>query len=365
MAKSRSLNFIFGGNATKFHKTLGGVTRGVGKAAKATVAAGAAAAAASAAIWAKALKGAADYADQVGKTAKKTGLSTDELQRLTFAANLSGAELGNLSKSVLRMHRTVGDLEDGTKEAKDAFGAIGIGIKDLEGLSPDEKFNKISEAIAGVADAGKRADLAQTIFGRGGAELLPMLEGGAEGFRNLKKERESLGPLMTPEQIASAEGFNDSLSRMKESAKANLFQGLATAFPELTDIINNFAANNGFEKLTPAIQAFGAAMVDIVGKIAEFAQNEELVAGMVTLFESIAEVATVAAEAIAFLIEKFAAAQKFLGDTAETLTGDLLGPGRQLLNFDSAPGEKATIGDKVLQGIFSVLTDRLPEANPA
>ena len=362
MSKTRSLNFVFGGNATQFHKTLGTVKAGVGKAAKATVAAGAAAAAASAAIWAKALLGAADYADQVGKTAKKTGLSTDELQRLTFAANLSGAELGNLSKSVLRMHRVVGDLEEGTKEAKDAFAAIGIGIKDLEGLSPDEKFNKISEAIAGVADAGKRADLAQTIFGRGGAELLPMLEGGAEGFRKLKQEREALGPLMTPEQIASAEGFNDSLARLKESAKANIFQGLATAFPELTDMINEFAENNGFEKLTPAIQAFGAAMVDIVGHLVGFAQNEDLVAGMVTLFESVAEVAKHTADAIAFLIEKFSQVQKFLGDTAEGLTGDLLDPGRSLLNFDVAPGEKQGIGDKVLQGIFQVLTDRLPEA---
>jgi len=364
MAKSRALNFIFGGDATKFHKTLGTVRDGVGKAGKAVVAAGAAAAAASAAVWAKALTGAANYADEVGKTAKRTGLSTDELQRLAFAANLSDANLGNLSKSVLRMHRTLGDLEEGTKEAKDAFGALGLQAKDFEGLSPDEKFNKIAEAIADVSDAGKRADLAQTIFGKGGAELLPMLESGAEGFRNLKKERESLGPLMTPEQIASAEQFNDSISRLKESAQANIFQGLATAFPELTDIINNFAANNGFEKMTPALQAFSGAMVDIIGKVAELAQDEEMMAGMVTLFESIAEVAKTAADAVAFLVEKFAAAQKFLGNAAETLTGDALDPGRSLLNFDAAPGEKVTIGDKVLKGIFDVLSSRLPEANP-
>lgn len=320
---SRTLGFKFGGDATGFHKALGSVRKGVGQASKAVVAAGAAAAAASVAVWAKALQGAANYADELGKTAKKTGLSTDELQRLTFAANLSGAELGNLSQSVLRMHRSISDLEEGSKEATDAFAALGISAKDLEGLTPDQKFNKISEAIAGVADAGKRVDLASTIFGRGGTELLPMLTEGAAGFRALKKEREALGPILTPEQIASAEAFNDSMSRIKESAKANIMQGLVTAFPELTAMMDDFAANNGFEKLTPAITAFGQAMVSIVGSIAEFAQNEDNVAGMVTLFESMAEVAKAAADSIAFLLRQFAAAQAFLGEHAGNLGEDI------------------------------------------
>ena len=363
MAKSRSLNFIFGGDATKFHKTIGNIRKGVGAAAKYTVAAGAAAAAAGAAAWAKALTGTAKYADEIGKTAAKTGISTAELQRLQMAAELSGAQLSDLSSTTLRMQKAVGDLGEGTKEQVDAFAQLGLGFDDLAGKSPEEQLLKIMRAVAEVGDVSKRNDLAQTILGKGGASLLPMLENGADGLDQLRKARERAGPLLSDEQINSAEAFNDSITKLKTSAQANIFAGLAGAFPELTNIIENFVSQNNFQKITPAIQEFSSAMVDIVGKIAELAQDEDTVAGLVAAFDGMGEAATAAAEAVGALLAKYNELSDFMGDKAETFAEVAAAGSEKLQRAKQGEGslKDITYSNIILDKIYTALVEGLPE----
>ncbi len=48
-----------------------------------------------------------DFGDQVAKMARRTGFSTEAISELGFAAQISGADMGGLEKSVRRMSRAV------------------------------------------------------------------------------------------------------------------------------------------------------------------------------------------------------------------------------------------------------------------
>ena len=77
-------------------------------------------------------------------------------------------------KALLRQSRTILDASQGTATAVDALDLLGLTYMDVEGLSPDESFLVLADAIAGIEDPATRAAAAQEVFGRSGAELIPL-----------------------------------------------------------------------------------------------------------------------------------------------------------------------------------------------
>ena len=170
---------------------------------------------AGAAALAVALKKVTDKGDLFGKMSKRTGIAADELQRYAHAADLSGASIESVEKAVKRMAKVVRDGDRGLSTAVDALNELGLSADSLRGKSPTETFDAMTTAIAAVEDPLRKAALAQEVFGRAGTQLLPMLEGGAKGLADLKKEADDLGMIMSPQDVANAEKFKDELSRTK------------------------------------------------------------------------------------------------------------------------------------------------------
>lgn len=175
------------------------------------------------------IKKTAEYGDTIGKMAKRTGLSVEELQKLGFAAELAGTNIEDLEKGIKRMASFMADVKDGLTESKRAMDALGLSIEDFDGLSPDETFNKFLVALAGVPNALERSALAQDVFGRAGTKLLPMLTDGAKGLAALKAEADKLGIILSPEDIRNAEEFKDALSRVK-AALSGITRAIGATF---------------------------------------------------------------------------------------------------------------------------------------
>ena len=118
--------------------------------------------------------------DEIDKLAKRTGFTTDELQRLQYAASLSDVSMEDLAVGSRGMARFMLEVEKGSIRAADSLKAMGVSASDLQGKSPDEMFNSLLEGIAGIADPTMRAGHAMVVFGRSGSQILPMLAGGVD-----------------------------------------------------------------------------------------------------------------------------------------------------------------------------------------
>ena len=175
---------------------------------------GIAAAGAVAALGVKSVMSFAAAGDEIHKMALRTGFSTEELSRLRFAAEQSGADLGQLEKATRRMAGVILDADKGLSTATDTLDLLGVSLSDLQAMTPEQQFAALTTALAGVEDASRRAALAEDLFGRSGAALLPLVAEGADGIAALKAEAEALGVVYSQEAAQSAADFADAQNRV-------------------------------------------------------------------------------------------------------------------------------------------------------
>ena len=94
-----------------------------------------AAAAATAAFYgvSKAISSTATKFDALGRRAERLGVGADELQRLGYAAQLSGSSVADAERSFELFSRRIGETAIGTGEAKIVFERLGLDVRKANG----------------------------------------------------------------------------------------------------------------------------------------------------------------------------------------------------------------------------------------
>lgn len=178
--------------------------------------------------------------DEVHKMAKRTGFSTEALSELRYAADICGADIRALEKGVKRMAKTITDAAEGMTTYLRAFKRIGIEVEELQGLKPEEQFDRIARAIANVEDATIRAATAQDIFGRAGTQLLPLFAEGEKGLEALRKKAHELGIVFDQEAANKAARLKDAQTSLKAAFQGLSFTIADTLIPTITSLVENF-----------------------------------------------------------------------------------------------------------------------------
>lgn len=191
----------------------------------------------------KAITSTADYLDQLDEMSIKTGVSVETLTSLELAAKNNGVSMQQLAVSIRMMYRSMNEAAGGSKEAAEAYKRLGVEVKDSAGnlKSGNEAFLEIAGAIAEIKNPAERSAMAMKVFGRAGAEMLPMLEGGREALEKYIESAQKLGLVHTAEQAKHAAAFNDALATMterlrtlKEKAVMPLLEPLTKLFSMLS-----------------------------------------------------------------------------------------------------------------------------------
>jgi hypothetical protein len=169
--------------------------------------------------------------DQLDKMSKRTGMSTNALSELGFAAEQSGTSIEEIEKSVRKMQRSISDAATGEKTYVDALAAVGTSYEKLRGLSPEDQFEAVAEGLNQIQDPTAKAAAAMEIFGRSGTALLPMLG----DLKALRAEAQRLGLSIGPEQAKAAAEMTDAWNRVKRTLQATFFQVGAALAPALTN----------------------------------------------------------------------------------------------------------------------------------
>lgn len=246
-------------------------------------------------------KAVADNADQIDLLAKRTGVTREELQKLAYAAMQEGSSIESVSTSLVRLSRNMLNAVRGTEEAKMAFEALGIQIKDANGQlrSADQVMMDIADRFASMTNDTERAAVAMQLFGRGGAEIIPLLRNGRDGIQELKDEAEALGYVLSEEDVKILEKLGDelaavrvgfgSISRQIAADVAPAFLRMATMTKDLfkwihllPDDLRKLVSNGALAAGT--ILTLGGVMAILIAKIA--ALRKELM-GLGTTFGAV------------------------------------------------------------------------------
>jgi hypothetical protein len=213
--------------------------------------------------------------DELQKMAIRTGFSVESLSALKYAAGQSGSSIQAVEKGARGLARMMLDADRGLSTAVDNLDDLGISLEELKSLKPEQQFELIASRIAEVDDPSRRAALAMKAFGKSGADLLPLMENGADGIHGLMRQAKELGLVMSDEDAQAAAVLGDTLDDLFSQLKRVVFLvGAAVAGP-LTDFVKvsapilkaviDWAKSNG--KLIRTVAAIGLAIGAIGGTL--------------------------------------------------------------------------------------------------
>lgn len=159
----------------------------------------------------------ADAGDQLAKLSSKTTIAVESLSELQYAAKLSDVSNEELEKGLTKLRLEIEQAAAGSKEARQAFQALGLTQQDIAQLSVDQVFARLADAFAeGKANA---ADLAKVLGDRNWATFAPLLSGGSAALREMAAEARRTGVVISTDTAKAAEAFNDNLTRLSESLR--------------------------------------------------------------------------------------------------------------------------------------------------
>ncbi len=186
--------------------------------------------------------------DELAKTARFLGVTTQALASFRHLSDLSGVSTGNLTTALTRMTRAVGEASTGAKEYLEPFQRIGVSIQELMRLKPDEQMARIAEGISGLETHTQQGAVAMEIFGRSGLRMLNVLREGEDGFQQAARAAKAYGLAIRPEDAKKVEDLNDAITRLGASFRGlvnTLTIGIAPAMTKFIDrlLLAQAAAN--------------------------------------------------------------------------------------------------------------------------
>jgi hypothetical protein len=195
-----------------------------------------------------------DQIDATTKASRAVGVQTELYTGLVHVAKLGGVEQEKLNGSLKRFARNMNDAEKGIGTGKVAFEQLGVSIKNNQGelKTQENLILDIADKFSELEDGAQKTAIAQDIFGKSGADLINILNGGSEAMREQLESADALGLVFDQELGKKAEYFNDRLTEVGEALKG--FQLRAVAVFADSKLFNAFI--NGFEMLSKTISNF-------------------------------------------------------------------------------------------------------------
>ncbi len=181
------------------------------------------------------VRSAIDAADALDEMSQRIGISANELSSLQLAYKMAGLTSDDMASSLGKLQK---QMADGNK----AFDALGVKTHAADG-----SLRGTTDVLADLADefegleggAGKTA-LAMEIFGKSGASMVPLLDAGSQGLRDMIEQSERLGIVISNETAAAAGQFNDTLDLLGTGLQGIGQRLAAQMLPTLNTLSESF-----------------------------------------------------------------------------------------------------------------------------
>ena len=164
-------------------------------------------------------RGMAELGEGIERTAKMTGLSTDDVQKFQFAVKMTGGDAEAAGMSLLRLERNIADAAAGSEKAQKDFAAAGVSAKTLASKDVNAILGEMADKFSKTADGANKTALAMSLAGRGGASLIPVLDQGRAGFEAMNVELDQTNSKLTEAQV---KGFAKTAEQIKLMDAATL-----------------------------------------------------------------------------------------------------------------------------------------------
>lgn len=242
---------------------------------------------------------AAQNADDLNTMAKQTGFTTDELQKMQYAADRIDVSMETITGAAAKMTKQLGSNED-------KFASLGVATRDVNGnfRSTSDIFFDTIKALSQIQNETERDTVAMDIFGRSANELAGVIDDGGAALRDFGKEAEDAGLIMSQDTLDGLNQVNDEIDRLKAQAVGTLAQAGAKALQALQPVLEKVA--NAIAKVLEFISNLSPEAMKIIvivlAVIAAISPLMSLISGLTQAFSLLASPVGIVIAIIAALI---------------------------------------------------------------
>lgn len=176
-------------------------------------------------------------ADDLATLSKRTGVSTDMLQKFAYASDMVDVSTEELAGAIAKMKKNIAN-------SPDKFEELGIAVKNADGTFRDiEDIFYDTLAVLGEIEGETERDIASMdLFGKSADTLATIIDDGGEGLRMYGEKAAEMGLILDEQTIAKLTETGDAVDEMKARTSATFAQLGADLIeklgPTLENIIN-------------------------------------------------------------------------------------------------------------------------------
>ena len=226
-----------------------------------------------------------DAADAMNDMSQRTGIAVGVLSELDYAAKMNGSSIDAVQTALGKLSVKAFDAATGNKAATATFDALGISLRNADGSmkSSVTLLEQVGDAFKSINDPTVKSALAIEIFGKSGAQMIPVIENMSEA----RREAQQLGITLGDEFAGRAATFNDNLDKMAATASALSRALLNELLPSVNRIMDAMVDARkagegtiwaGFRQVTrEAVYDFkdlDKSIVDVTAKIGRLAEMQ-------------------------------------------------------------------------------------------
>lgn len=148
-------------------------------------------------------------AAEMHRMAERTGVTVEALSALRGVAKMSGTNMDDVATAMQKLSRNMVEAQSGSGKTAEAMKMLGISVQDSSGhlKTADQVTLEVAKSLAQYQDGAGKTAVVMNVFGKAGANLLPMLAELAE--------KGNLNGKMTSEQAKQAYEFEKALNKLK------------------------------------------------------------------------------------------------------------------------------------------------------
>lgn len=185
-------------------------------------------------------KNAIQTADDLATLAKRSGLSTDMLQKFAYASDMVDVSTEELVSAMTKMKKNMGDNPA-------AFEALGVSVTNADGTfrGLEEVFYDSLAALSQIGDETERDLAAMDLFGKGADTLATIIDDGGVGLQEYGAQAQALGLILSEDTIGKLTSTGDTIDEMKARATATLTEVGAQLLENLAPTIDTIVEKIG------------------------------------------------------------------------------------------------------------------------
>lgn len=190
-------------------------------------------------------------ADELATLAQQTGFTTDEIQKMQYAADLVDVSFEDIEGALKKLKPKI-------TENNKALADLGVSTKNADGSTRDATavFYDAIEALSKIPNETERDQKAMELFGKSADSLAGIIDDGGAALKAYGQEAEDLGIIMGEDTVESLNKVNDTLSKLKGQAGgalgklgATVAEVLAPSLEKILGIVGK--VTDAIAKLTP------------------------------------------------------------------------------------------------------------------